>query len=330
MCPSEFSRTTRACSRPHALGLRARIAVASWAASRVPLASPFALALSACAGSAPAATPPFDCPRTGDGCASACDDRPSALLARFDAAELPAPPPGTEPIDVRLAVATAWPDGSPPFDRAEALGWLTGVVDEADEALAPCGLALAADARVFAVPAARLVVEGNSPGSWGGSAPAGVDADAFNYALDERVPADVAALFAIARDGARDGTIAVLFVDDLFYSTGGERRRAGGLAYPPVVYHDARDFPARNTVLVASGYVACGALPSAPAPRVVAHELGHMLIDTAVHASDPFELMSEALGELVTAEQCARMREGLETLYGEPAVLDPGPPANGP
>jgi hypothetical protein len=185
-------------------------------------------------------------------------------------------------------------------------------------------------AEVVAVPAARLSIVGNHVESWGGAAPEGEDPDAFNYALGERIPAPAAELFSFARRGAPDAAIAVVFVDEIHYWTNRALARAGGLSYPPVVYHQAEDFPARNTVLIASGYGQCGGLPILPHPRVVAHELGHMLLDTGQHATDPEDLMSPMLGAAIAPQACERMRENLVRLYGDPAVIDPGAPASGP
>lgn len=288
--------------------------------------------LAACG--APTPDPPggIECTSTGTRCASSCDDRAFDSLMRLDGDEL-APPRGPEllPIQVRLVVSTSWPDRRFAFDRDEAVAWFARVARETDEVLAPCGLALSIDlAEVIAVPAARLSLVGNAAGSWGGAAPEGEDPDAFNYALGERIPAPVAELFSFARRGAADGAIAVLFVDEIHYWTDQALARAGGLSYPPVVYHQPEDFPARNTVLVASGYGQCGGLPILPHPRVVAHELGHMLLDTGQHTADSEDLMSPMLGPVIAPQMCDRMTENLLRLYGDPAVVDPGAPPSGP
>lgn len=211
--------------------------------------------------------------------------------------------------------------------RDEALAWFGRIVSETDLVFAACGLALEVDwAKVIAVPESRLLVEGNLPGAWGGEAPAGEDPDAFNYALGERLPDPIRELFAFARLGAADRTIAVVVVDEIRYWVAGELARAGGLSYPPVVYHHRDDFPARNGVFVATGYSQCGGLPIFPHPRVVAHELGHMLLDTGQHRAEDDALMSPMLGSSLTESECRTMRTELERLYGESPLVDPGPP----
>jgi hypothetical protein len=271
----------------------------------------------------------FDCTTVGASCASTCDDRGFESVVAIEGEELPSSVElkAAPTLQVRLVVATAWPDRALSFDRDDAVAWFSRIVNETAEALAPCGIALTVDrAEVIAVPEARLSIVGNKAGSWGGAAPEGSDPDAFNYTLDERIPASAAELFSFARRGAADGAIAVIFVDEIHYWTDRSLARAGGLSYPPVVYHQPEDFPARNVVLVASGYGKCGGLPIFPHPRVVAHELGHMLLDTGQHASDPEDLMSSMLGSTLTPQACARMRQNLVRLYGDPAVIDPGAP----
>ena len=62
----------------------------------------------------------------------------------------------------------------------------------------------------------------------------------------------------------------------------------------------------------------------------MAHELGHMLLNTGLHNDvDPSNLMNGfgATWVDLTDEQCARMRYVRGWLYGDEQVYDPGPPA---
>ena len=270
----------------------------------------------------------FVCPRVDAACASACDAAPPATLYTVGADELPSPGPTIDVrLRARLVVTTAWPDGPLAFDRAAARAYLARIVQTTDDALAPCGVGLDLDrAEVLAVPARLLTIDGNAPDAWGGLAPPGVDADAFNYARGDRLPALVRELFDRARDGASRSAIAIVVVDDVYYHAAGKRTRAGGLSFPPLVYHHPDDFPLRNGVLVGTGYLRCGELPIALHPRVVAHELGHMLLDTAHHDADDANVMSPMLGPGLRPEQCARIRAAATTTYGPEPVVDPRAP----
>lgn len=288
--------------------------------------------LAACGPPSAEAPDDYECTSLDASCASSCDARGFASLMALDGDEvLPSPAPELLPLRLRLVLSTAWPGRRLVFDRDDAIAWFSRVARDTDEVLVPCGITLTVGlAEVIAVPATRLSIVGNHAESWGGAAPEGEDPDAFNYALGERIPAPVAELFSFARRGAPDAAIAVLFVDEIHYWTDRTLARAGGLSYPPVVYHQAEDFPVRNTVLIASGYGQCGGLPILPHPRVVAHELGHMLLDTGQHASDSEDLMSPMLGTAIAPEACERMRGNLVRLYGDPAVIDPGAPTANP
>ena len=61
-------------------------------------------------------------------------------------------------------------------------------------------------------------------------------------------------------------------------------------------------------------------------PDALAHELAHMLLNSGQHVADPGNLMGEGDGTLLTGEQCERMRENNELLFGVEEIADPGPP----
>ena len=51
-----------------------------------------------------------------------------------------------------------------------------------------------------------------------------------------------------------------------------------------------------------------------------------MLLNSGEHVADPSNLMGEGRGSMLTDEQCERMRENNERLFGIAAIADPGPP----
>lgn len=224
-------------------------------------------------------------------------------------------------LDVGLFIVTRPEAGDWAVAEAEALG-RDGLRDAA-AILAACELGLRVQAAaVVSAPAELLDVEGNEEGAWGGMAPEGEpDPDAFNHALNERLSPEPRALFEHARTSLSPGAIAIVVVDSITYWAGGEARLAGGLSFPPVVYHHEDDHPTRNGVLVAASYPGPGALPTRVNGLTIAHELGHMLLDTAQHSGPEDGLMQA--GDALTAEQCATMRETAAGIYGDATDADP-------
>jgi hypothetical protein len=116
-------------------------------------------------------------------------------------------------------------------------------------------------------------------------------------------------------------------VGDIVYYIGERRLSPGGQSFPPVMYHHIDDYPLRNSVLVGhTGRDETG-VPSASG-WTVAHELGHMLLNTGDHWGGAGNLMTSG-NTLLTSDQCDRMHENRERLFGDDAVPDPGPPTTG-
>lgn len=260
-------------------------------------------------------------------CANPCDARGIQTVHRIEspvrtarAGDVTSPT-----LELGLLVTTAWSDTPPSrqaFDR-----WSGELLSATREVFGRCGVLVhVAHRELASVPAATLVVSANTPESWAGLAPEGEDAEQFNHALGERLTPEVSELFSFARRGLPDRALTITVVDQIHYYAARQRTRAGGLSFPPNVYHHRDDFPVRNGVLLSGTYTACGALPKQPPPRVVAHELGHMLLNQAHHEADSKNLMGPVSGPELTPAQCERIRANLTTLFGESPIADPGPP----
>ena len=196
------------------------------------------------------------------------------------------------------------------------------LLGEAGEILGQCGLGLSLEVlQVIRVPGHLLEVQGNHRGSWGGHPPDTVQhADRFMYDQDERLTAEARELFDWGKQHTSPNAIAAFTVGGIEYYIGDERTGAGGLAFPPVVYHHADDYPLRNSVLLRR---TPGSLADV-AGFVLAHEVGHMLLNTGQHAGEAGTLMVG--GTRLTPAQCDLMRANLAGLYGDEAVPDPGRP----
>jgi hypothetical protein len=125
---------------------------------------------------------------------------------------------------------------------------------------------------------------------------------------------------------SKTNALSVFFVEGIAYNTGNESLFVDGLSFSPNLYHHPDDYPLRNSVLVRDPF----AMGAETAAYVTAHEIGHMLLNTALHVNDLQNLMNTwgNVSNLLTASQCDRMSEVLSWLYGEEAVPDPGPPTN--
>lgn len=259
-----------------------------------------------------------ECAPTGAGCASACDARGFEVLLRGEASRAKAPA-----IPVAFTLLTSWAPDTPTPEALDA--WAREVTNETRAVFAQCDVGLDVQ-RVQLAAAPSLVVQASPAGSAGGLAPPGVDPARFNYEAGARLTPEVKRLFDFSRVGLRENVVSVVVVDRIETSVDGERSVAGALSFPPLAYHHPRDFPARNGVLLGAAYTGCGGVPSLPAPRVVAHELGHMLLDGAQHDDDANNLMSKIAGPTLRPAQCALLRENLTRLYGVHPLVDPGPP----
>jgi hypothetical protein len=229
-------------------------------------------------------------------------------------------PTGGTPVHVGVFVVTA--GEARPLLKNEAEPMLSETLAHTQEILAQCDLRLDLEAaQVVLAPASMATVEGNSPTSWGGVAPDGTaDADLFNYELGERVVEEPRALFEHARSYLSDEAIAIIIVDDIIYHAAQVPTPAGGLSFAPIVYHHVDDYPLRNAVMSAGGYAHSNDLPAAVNGRTIAHELGHMLLNTAQHEGELDNLMLS--GEVLVESQCELMRENLAKIYGS-GIIDP-------
>lgn len=253
------------------------------------------------------------------------------LVGVLDSAELGlAPPePGTGTFvdaGVFLGVATDEAEGG---WRTRASAVIRGAVDFANrEVFAQCGIHVRLErAGVVALPKRLLSIRGNEEGSWGGHPPPGVeDSLGFLYDEEERLTADTRDLFGFGKLHTSPNTITAFTVDHITYFIGHDEVDAGGLSFPPVVYHHADDFPMRNSVLVIGGRRPAGGVPDAVSGHVLAHELAHMLLNSPLHGGEAGSLMGPAGGTGLDAEECARMRENNEALFGDTLVPDPGRP----
>lgn len=223
--------------------------------------------------------------------------------------EPPDAPPGSVPVAVGLFMSASRIGESGAVDRAREL------IANTNEILEQCDLHLVMEAaQVIALPPHLLTVQGNEIGSWGGHPPDSVgDPDLFMYYENERLTTDTRELFAYGKRYTTRNAIAIFTVEGIEYYIGAERTGAAGLAFPPVIFHHPDDYPVRNSVLA-----------TAADGRLIAHELGHMLLNTGDHWGEGANLMLD--GTDLTSDQCDRMHENRERLFGDDAVPDPGPP----
>lgn len=276
----------------------------------------------------PDAAPCIPADPPADDCSDACfDDLGPELLLELSLDELepPAPPAGSTPIRIGLFYAVA-PQPSDAWTRAAAAGRMREIVYYTDMILAQCNMHVEVEAaQVIVLPARLLDIQGNEEGSFGGHPPEGTpNPDLFDYDQNERLTAESLELFRHGKGYTSKNTIDAYTVDHIVYYANQVLDEAGGLSYPPNIYHHVDDYPYRNAVLLVPTYGACGDLPGTPGSRTLAHEIGHMLLNTGGHDGAPNNLMVN--GTILTAAQCATMATNLEALFGDAEVPDPGPP----
>lgn len=270
----------------------------------------------------PAVPPAADC---SDPC---FDDRGPELRIELTADELllPDPPVGSTPVMVGIFYAVA-PQESDTWTRNDAIRTIREFLYWTSETLAQCEMHVEVEtAQVIAIPAHLLDHQGNEEGSFGGHPPEGTpNPDLFDYQQNERLTADSRELFTYGKQHTSKNTIAAFTVSNIVYYANQQRDAAGGLSYPPNIYHHPDDYPYRNSVLLVPTYGACGELPGTVERRMLAHEIGHMLLNTGGHAGDDDNLLVN--GAVLTPEQCATMHANLDALFGDAEVPDPGPPS---
>ena len=290
---------------------------------------------------------------------AACGDNRQAPVAPVDAACVPITPPATDCIDPcfdadgprtlltidasEVMVATP-PAGSRPVriaifytvapqatsdHRDAAIMAMRRIVNDTNSILVQCAMHVEVEtAQVVALPARLLDLDGNAPNSFGGHPPPGTpNPDLFDYQQNERLTAESLELFRFGKEHSSKNSIAVFTVSHVVYYSNQELEEPGpgGLSNPPNIYHHPDDYPYRNSVLLVPEYGACGELPGLPDFRTLAHELGHMLLNSGGHSTEFRNLMND--GTRLTSAQCTRMADVLTTLYGEAEVPDPGPPS---
>lgn len=265
-------------------------------------------------------------------CSDACfDDRgPELRLAlTIDELALPAPPAGSTPIRIGLFYTVA-PQLTSSWTRSDVIDRMREIVSSTDAIFAQCAMHLEVEAaQVVALPARLLEIDGNAEGSFGGHPPEGTpNPDLFDYEQNERLTAESLELFRHGKAYTSKNAIDAYTVDYIVYYSNQMLSEAGGLSYGANIYHHPDDYPYRNAVLLVPEYGACGDLPGVPDPRTLAHELGHMLLNSGGHSTAFRNLMND--GTRLTKTQCATMAANLERLYGDAEVPDPGPPPPAP
>ncbi len=288
-----------------------------------------AVSLSACGGesSVPDAAPcvPADPPAAD--CSDVCfDARGPELRLAVDVATLglAAPPAGSRAVKVAVFYTVAPHVGS--WTGESFAGHVRGIVTSTNAILAQCQMHVELEtAQVVAIPGRLLDHQGNEEGSFGGHPPEGTpNPDLFDYQQNERLTAESMELFQYGKRHSSPNTISAFTVEHIIYYANQMLDQAGGLSYPANIYHHPDDYPYRNSVLLVPRYGACGALPGPAGNRTLAHEIGHMLLNSGGHAGDSLNLMQG--GTQLTPTQCTTMASNLERLFGAAAVPDPGPP----
>lgn len=231
------------------------------------------------------------------------------LLDVTDELAPPDPPTGSVPIAAGLFMSVSRIRQAEATDRARRL------IAETNDILRQCALHLVVEAaHVVSLPPHLLAVQGNEIGSWGGHPPDSLgDPDLVMYQANERLTKDTRDLFAYGKHITSPNATGIFIVDEIEYYIGAQLTGAAGLSFPPVIYHHPEDYPLRNSVLA-----------TGTGGRLIAHELGHMLLNTGDHWGEGSNLMLAGSG--LTSDQCDRMRENRERLFGDDAVPDPGPP----
>ena len=245
-----------------------------------------------------------------------------------DRIALPAPDAQSIPVDIGVFIAVRGSRSRTQWSEADAVDLIRNLMMGAGTILAQCAVHLRLEAaQVITLPNRLLRFQANDASSWGGHPPAGTPNPAlFNYQQNDRLTDDARELFAYGKQFTSPNAIAVFTVGTVVYYAAQEPAPAGGVSFPPTIFHHESDYPLRNSVVLVPKYAPREPLPALVSSRDLAHELGHMLLNSGQHVADPSNLMGEGAGNLLPAEQCERMRENRERLYGDREIADPGPP----
>lgn len=206
---------------------------------------------------------------------------------------------------------------------------ISEAVNTTNAILSQCNLRLHIEvAQLMVMPNRLMQIDGNLRGDWGGHPPGSAeDPQLFNYQENRRLTSETRELFEYGKQFASANAISIFNIDEIVYHINQTRHAARGLSFPPNSYHHPEDYPARNSVLVAEldawhDFSATTSRLHTPF-WVVAHEIGHMLLNNSLH-EDEANLMGSGMD--LTQAQCERMRENRERLFGEDQVIDPGMP----
>lgn len=251
------------------------------------------------------------------------------LLVELDPAGIGLQPPDLRSLAVSVGIFLTMRNAPAdiPWSEADAAHKIRRLIQDANAILRQCNIHLALEtAQVIALPDRLLQIQGNDEGSWGGHPPPGIeDPELFNYQQNERLTEETRDLFGYGKQYTSPNTIAVFTVEHITYYAERQLTAAGGLSFPPNMFHHEDDYPFRNSVLLVGKYATDGSLPSIEGENALAHEIGHMLLNSGDHESDSSNLMS-SFGTALTPDQCERMRYNRNWLFGEEAIPDPGPP----
>lgn len=254
-----------------------------------------------------------------------CDDDCPQLLLALDPRELPVSPISDDPSRVKVGFFLGvGADPPQPAVDAESTGrHITDAIDTTNQQLEVCNIAIELEATaVLALPSSLLHIKANEPGSYGGHPPRGIDkVEQFNYDQNETLTPETRKLFEFGKAFTSDNAIAAFTVAHIEYYAGGSDVPSGasGLSFPPNSFHRPEDYPSRNSILLATTYSSTNRLPSGFG-KLVAHELGHMLLNRGDHP------IGRGEGGAFSDEECVVMQQNLTELYGERQVIDPGRP----
>jgi hypothetical protein len=254
-----------------------------------------------------------------------CDDDCPELLLALDPHELPVSPVLGDPSRVKVGFFLGvGADPPQPAVDAESTGrQITDAIDTTNQQLEVCDIAVELEAAgVLALPPSLLQIKANEPGSYGGHPPRGIDnVEQFNYDQNETLTPETRKLFEFGKAFTSANAIAAFTVAHIEYYAEGSDVPSGasGLSFPPNSFHRPEDYPSRNSLLLATTYSSTNQLPSGFG-KLVAHELGHMLLNRGDHP------IGRGEDGAFSAEECVVMQQNLTELYGERQVIDPGRP----